>query len=404
MRDYAVVTGTYWAFTITDGALRMLVLLYLFERGFNPLELASLFVLYEFLGVLTNAFGGWVGARFGLARTLFAGMSLQIAACLMLTVDPDLLVVPYVMLAQGISGVAKDLTKMSSKSFVKQVVPADQSGRLLRLVSLLTGSKNTLKGIGFFVGGFLLSNIGFRSACIAMASMLAVALVSSAFLLPANAGRVAGAKFSSVFSDDARINWLAAARLFLFGSRDLWFAIALPVFLSASLGWSHSGVGGFLALWIIGYGILQASAPRWTQWKGAAPGAYSLVAWTATLLLPLGAIGFGLVSGWPATATLIIGLAVFAFVFATNSAVHSYLIVAYADDKKVAMNIGFYYAANAMGRLAGTVLSGTVFQFFGAGVEGLAACVLGAACFALLSSLLCLPLGAAERRRLPTRA
>ena len=270
LRSYAVVTGTYWVFTVTDGALRMLVLLYLHELGYSPLSLASLFIFYEFFGIVTNLVGGWLGARFGLNTTLFTGVSLQIVACTMLALGVDALTVPYVMAAQALSGIAKDLTKMSSKSYVKLVVPEDDSHGLMRWVSLITGSKNTLKGAGFFTGGLLLQAVGFAGACWGMAAALALATVVSAALLPRGAGRIAGkAKFSSVFSKDHRINWLAAARLFLFGSRDVWFVVALPVFLASSLGWSFTTVGGFLALWIIGYGIVQAS--RASLHRGARP-------------------------------------------------------------------------------------------------------------------------------------
>jgi MFS family permease len=404
LRDYAIVTASYWAFTVTDGALRMLVLLFLHERGFSPLELATAFILYEFAGMVTNFIGGWLGSRFGLGTTLFSGLGLQILACALLAIDPSLLSVVYVMTLQGLSGVAKDLTKMSSKSYVKLVVPEGDAHGLLHWVALITGSKNALKGVGFFVGGLLLSTVGFRQACLGMAALLALALVTSALLLPRGAGRIAGkAKFRSVFSDDARINWLAASRLFLFGSRDVWFAIALPVFLAANLGWSFWRVGGFLALWVIGYGFVQAAAPRFvasSRASGATPvTAARLIAWTLTLLAPLGAIVAALRMGAAPEESLVIGLAVFGMLFAVNSALHSYLIVAYADSEKIAMQVGFYYMANAAGRLAGTVLSGAVFQEAGLGASGLTACIVTSMGFVALSAAFCLPLGRAERRR-----
>ena len=404
LRDYALVTGSYWAFTVTDGALRMLVLLFLHQRGFTPLELAALFVLYEFFGVVTNLVGGWLGARFGLTRTLLSGLGLQVAACSMLAIDPALLTVAYVMAAQALSGIAKDLTKMSSKSYVKLVVPEDDLRGLMRWVALITGSKNTLKGVGFFVGGALLSTVGFTRACLGMAVALAATLALMAWLLPARAGRMGSkARLSSVFSRDARINWLAAARLFLFGSRDLWFAIALPVFLASSLGWSHYAVGAFMALWIVGYGFVQAAAPRLVA-RSAPDGAgerrgLQLGAWTLSLWLPLGAIAAMFYAGYSPEAALVGGLAAFGAIFAIDSALHSYLIVAYADGEKVAMNVGFYYTANAAGRLAGTVLSGAVFQAAGLGSSGLIACIAGSAAFVALSAGFCLPLRAAERRR-----
>ena len=270
---------------------------------------------------------------------------------------------------------------------------------------MITGSKNTLKGVGFFAGGLLLATLGFRGACVGMAALLAVALATSSALLPRAAGRAAsGAKFRSVFSDDARINWLAAARLFLFGSRDVWFVVALPVFLAGELLWSFPGVGGFLAAWVVGYGLVQASAPRWAGGvrSGALPTARGLVAWTASLVLPLGGIAGAFALGAPPTATLVLGLALFGVLFATNSAVHSYLIIAYADSEKVAMNVGFYYMANAAGRLAGTVLSGVVFQLGGLGESGLVWCLAASAAFVVLSAALCLPLSGVERRTAAT--
>ncbi|MCA9322395.1 MAG: MFS transporter, partial [Planctomycetes bacterium] len=142
LRQYAVVTGAYWSFTVTDGALRMLVLLHLHELGRSALEIASLFLFYEVFGVVTNFLGGYIGSRFGLKSTLVGGLSLQIAALAMMVVDPSRLTIPWVMISQSLSGVAKDLTKMSSKSLVKLVLPEDDDHRLMKWVAVLTGSKN----------------------------------------------------------------------------------------------------------------------------------------------------------------------------------------------------------------------------------------------------------------------
>jgi hypothetical protein len=401
LRDYAVVTGSYWAFTLTDGALRMLVLLFLRERGFTPLELATTFLLYELAGMGTNLLGGWLGARFGLATTLFSGLALQIAACTLLALDASLLTVPFVMTLQGLSGVAKDLTKMSSKSYVKLVVPEGDAHGLLRWVALITGSKNALKGAGFFLGGLLLGAVGFANACLGMAAGLGIALALSALLLPRGGALGAKARLRSVFAQDARINWLAASRLFLFGSRDLWFAIALPVFLAADLGWPHARVGAFLALWVIGYGAVQAGAPRLLA-RGRAGGAGAAsaaqaIGWTLALLAPLAAIAMALRAGAAPEASLVVGLGVFGALFAVNSALHSYLIVAYADSERVAMQVGFYYMANAAGRLAGTLLSGAIYQGFGLGAPGLVACLIASMAFVALSAAFCWPLRDAER-------
>lgn len=396
LRHYAIVTGAYWVFTLTDGALRMLVLLHLHQRGHSPLEIASLFLLYEFFGVLTNLLGGWIGTRFGLKSTLTAGLGLQVVACGLLGHFADSLSVPLLLLAQGLAGTAKDLTKMSSKSYIKWVVAEKDRRGLMKWVSLLTGSKNTLKGAGFFLGGLLLASLGFRAACSGMAIALMLACLVAGLSLPRATGRPKQKlRWSELVSRDARINWLSAARLFLFGARDIWFVLALPVYLASSLGWGHSQVGAFLALWVIGYGLVQASAPKLA---GAEPNAKSLGRWTLALVLPLGGLVAALSMGTPPAATLMIGLAFFGLVFATDSAVHSYLIVAYAQRERIALSVGFYYMSNAMGRLIGTVLSGAIFQFAGQGLPGLEACLAASLIFVLISTALVSPLRRAELR------
>ena len=389
VRDYAVITAAYWAFTITDGALRMLVLLYLNELGYGPLQIASLFLFYEFFGVVTNYMGGWLGARFGLKATLFSGLALQVVALGSLGFRAEALSVPLVMFAQAMSGIAKDLTKMSAKSYIKLVVPHGDARGLMKWVAILTGSKNTLKGAGFFVGGALLASIGFRAACHGMAGGVAVALVAAALMLPKAPGKVTSKPgLGAVIPKDPRINWLCAARMFLFGSRDIWFVLALPIFLASTLTWSFYEVGGFLVLWVIGYGVVQAAAPR--QFRE--PDARTLAKITAALLVPLAAIALALELGWPPQPVLIVGLGLFGLVFAANSAVHSYLIVHYAEEDKVALAVGFYYMANATGRLVGTVLSGALFQWGGQGRTGLVVCIAGSFVFVFASLLACGPL------------
>jgi len=401
VRDYAVVTAAYWAFTVTDGALRMLVLLYLNHLGYAPFEIASLFLFYEFFGVVTNYVGGWLGARFGLKPTLFAGLALQVAALTLLGARADALSVPLVMAAQALSGVAKDLTKMSAKSYIKLVVPRGDAAGLMKWVAILTGSKNTLKGVGFFVGGALLAGLGFGRACFGMAAGVGIALLGAVLLLPrARAREGAGIGIGSVISRDARINWLCVARMFLFGARDIWFVLALPIFLREALDWSFPDVGAFLALWVIGYGFVQAAAPRWFR----APHGGTLAGLTAALLLPLAGIGAGFGMGWAPQPVLVGGLALFGVVFAANSAVHSYLIVHYAEEDRVALAVGFYYMANAVGRLVGTVLSGALYQWGGESRGGLLACLAGSAAFIVASALACGPLRRAETARASTSA
>ena len=380
-RAYAAVVAAYWGFTLTDGALRMLVLLHFFTLGYTPFELAFLFVLYEVAGMATNLFGGWAAARFGINVTLSAGLSLQVAALLMLSaLDPSWArswSVAYVVAAQGLAGVAKDLTKTSAKSAVKLVAPEGQAGTLFRYVAWLTGSKNALKGVGFFLGGLLLSAVGFAPALWLMASALAVVFVAVALSLPRLFGKAKQAsRVRELFAKTRAINLLAAARVALFGARDVWFVVGLPVFLYAA-GWSFAGVGGFLAAWTIGYGVVQGVAyrvvPRSPDGLSAEVPAARL--WAGVLaLVPLAILGGLAATPERAVAVVVGGLTLFGIVFAVNSSVHSYLIVAYAGSEKVAEDVGFYYAANATGRLAGTLLSGLLYQ-----LGGIEACLVGAA-------------------------
>ena len=395
LRNYALVTGAYWGQTLSDGALRMLVLLHFHRLGYPPLAIASLFLFYEFFGVVTNLVGGWVAARLGLRVTLFAGLASQAVALGMLALlDPAWTAaasVAYVMASQALSGVAKDLTKMSSKSALKAVVPADaKEGSLYRWVAILTGSKNALKGVGFFLGGALLAALGFAPALWTMAAVLLAVLLGCVRALPPDLGRVrAKVPFRGVFSVNRAVNVLSAARFFLFGARDVWFVVGLPVFLSDQLGWSFAQVGGFLALWVIGYGFVQAGAPALTR-RGRSPGGATAVGWTFLLAAVPAGIAWALGrSGWDATVVITVGLTCFGVVFALNSAVHSFLILAYSDGDKVALNVGFYYMANAGGRLAGTVLSGWLFQ-----VAGLPGCLWASAALALAAGGLSLLLPA----------
>lgn len=376
LRSYALVTAAYWGFTLTDGALRMLVLLHFHTLGYSPFEIALLFLFYEFFGVVTNLVGGWIGARFGLRLTLFSGLAIQIGALVMLAgLRPDWVQwvsVAYVMIAQAFSGIAKDLTKMSSKSAIKVVVPEDapggHGGALYKWVAILTGSKNALKGAGFFMGAALLSLIGFDGALYAMAAGLTVILIGSVALLPGGIGKAkTKVKFSQVFSKSPAINKLSAARFFLFGARDVWFVVGLPVFLHAVLGWNFYEVGGFLAFWVIGYGMVQSAAPALTKRTGLAAHPDGRTAMWLALVLAMVTAGIALalrLDVAPETA-VVAGLMVFGVIFALNSAVHSFLILDYSDADGVALNVGFYYMANAGGRLLGTVLSGAIYQLWG---------------------------------------
>ncbi|MEL6585113.1 MAG: organoarsenical effux MFS transporter ArsJ [Pseudomonadota bacterium] len=372
MRGYAAVTAAYWAFMLTDGALRMLVLLHFHALGFTPVQLAWLFVLYEIAGVVTNLTAGWLAARFGLALTLYLGLGLQIVALLVLSqLDPGWAItvsVIFVMLVQGASGVAKDLSKTASKSAVKLLAPEGQG--LFRWVAVLTGSKNAVKGLGFFVGAALLAGLGFAPALWLMAVCLAAILVAVLVFMPRDlSAKNKGAKFRQMFSRDPRINWLSAARLFLFGARDVWFVVALPIWLTAYL-WDGTAegreaaffaTGGFMALWIIAYGAVQASAPK-ILGTGDATKAFGWVLGLAVIPAMLAALlWLGPTAAWP----VLTGLMVFGAVFAVNSSLHSFLVLDYARSADVTMDVGFYYMANAGGRLLGTILSGICFQLGG---------------------------------------
>jgi MFS family permease len=394
IRQYLVVTGNYWAFTLTDGALRMLVVLHFHGLGYSPLEIALLFLFYEIFGVITNLVGGWLGAHLGLNRTMNIGLALQVIALTMLLVPAAWLTVPWVMAAQALSGIAKDLNKMSAKSSIKLLVPADAQGTLYKWVAILTGSKNALKGVGFFLGGALLMWLGFAGAVAAMAVALALVWLLSLVLLKQDLGKAKHKpKFRDIFSKSRAINILSAARMFLFGARDVWFVVALPVFLSQTLGWNHSQTGGFLALWVIGYGMVQALAPRITgKPAGKVPDGRAATGWAALLTLLPGLIALGLLFELDPATVLIGGLLLFGAVFAINSSLHSYLIVSYAGKDGVSLDVGFYYMSNAMGRLIGTLLSGWVFQLAGQGSAGLQACLWISLVFLLLATLISLKL------------
>ncbi len=374
LQQYAVVTASYWAFTLTDGALRMLVVFHFHQLGYSTLEIAFLFLFYEAFGILTNLYGGWLGARFGLRLTLWAGLLLQIVALLMLVPVsaswPKLFSLLYVMVAQAISGIAKDLNKMSAKSAIKTVVPETPADpgkgeqQLFRWVAILTGSKNALKGVGFFLGGVLLTSLGFSASVAAMAGGLFLALLGT-LVLPAAIGRMKQKPgFAALFSKSAGINILSLARFFLFGARDVWFVVALPVFLEATLGWRFWEVGTFMGLWVIGYGAIQGSAPALRRAWGSSgpPGPQAVQFWSGVLtaIPALIAVALWRESAHPGVA-IVVGLAAFGAVFAMASSIHSYMVLAYTDAESVSLNVGFYYMANAAGRLVGTLLSGAVF-------------------------------------------
>ncbi len=385
LRNYALVTAGYWAFTLTDGALRMLVLLHFNELGYSAVAIAFLFLAYEFMGIVTNLLGGWVGSRRGLNRTLVAGLALQVVALMALSAESSSwerwLSVAFVMAMQALSGVAKDLTKMSSKSAVKTVAG---DGSLFRLVAILTGSKNALKGVGFFLGAVLLAWIGYDGALWLMSAVLAGVIVLLVIFLNEDIGKSKKkAPLRSILSKSPAINRLSVARFFLFGSRDIWFVVALPVFLSDVLDWSHRTVGGFLAVWVIGYGIVQSSAPRiLSAGKRRVDEVRSAREWAVVLAVVSGLIATFVGLDLQVKVAIVGGLIVFGVVFAMNSSLHSFLVLAFSDDDEVALDVGFYYSANAAGRLVGTLLSGLLYLW-----GGLPFAMWGATAFVMLTAI-----------------
>jgi len=390
---YAIVTAAYWGFTLSDGALRMLVLLHFYQLGYSPFTLAFLFLLYEAMGVVANLLGGWLATRYGIARMLTVGLATQITGFLLLSaLSPTwtaALSVAWVVLAQGVCGVAKDLTKTASKSAIK-LTAGNASGQLFKWVAFFTGSKNAMKGVGFFLGGVLLQSVGFQQALWIMAALLAVVFVGVVAFVPPLMGKAQASKSAKeLFAKNRGINLLAAARVVLFGARDVWFVVGVPVFLYAS-GWTFTMVGAFLALWTIGYGAVQAVAPALVKRSedGLSTEVPAARLWSALLALVPMALA-GLV--WMEVANLewvvVAGLGVFGVAFAVNSSVHSYLILAYAGSEKAAEDVGFYYAANALGRFFGTLMSGLLYQWGGLLAALLGSALMLAICWAVTLAL-----------------
>lgn len=394
---YVTVTAAYWAFMLTDGALRMLVLLHFHTLGFSPVQLAYLFLLYEFMGMVTNLSAGWIAARFGLTLTLYLGLGFQVMALVALSqLDPAwsiALSVVFVMCVQGLSGVAKDLSKMSAKSAVKVLAPKEGGG-LFRWVAVLTGSKNAVKGFGFLLGAGLLAVAGFQTAVWAMAAVLAVILVGTFLFMPTGLPQgKKSAKFRQVFSNDPNINRLSLARMFLFGARDVWFVVGIPIYFYSVLSdgtvagnrTAFFTIGTFMAVWIILYGLVQGLAPAILKAKDKTTPEIvtAAITWVGLLtLIPL-AISVAVWVDFPGLVYFVVaGLLLFGFVFAVNSSVHSYLILAFTSEERVTMDVGFYYMSNAAGRLIGTLLSGVSYQ-----IGGLPLCLFTAALMALASTL-----------------
>jgi MFS family permease len=396
-RHYAVVTAAYWGFTLTDGALRMLVLLHFYRLGYSPFTLAFLFLLYEAAGVLANLIGGWLATRYGIARMLTVGLVTQIIGFTLLSMlDPTwtpAMSVAWVVLSQGVCGVAKDLTKTASKSAIKvtQAQAKEQgAGQLFKWVAWFTGSKNAMKGVGFFLGGLMLQALGFQGSLWAMAGLLALVLVGVVAALPPMMGKSKASRSAKeLFAKNAGINGLAAARVALFGARDVWFVVGVPVFLY-SVGWTFSMVGGFVAAWTIGYGLVQALAPQIVKRSvdGLTREVPAARGWSAVLALVPMALAGAVLAQVPHLEWVVVGgLGLFGVAFAVNSSVHSYLVLAYAGSEKSAEDVGFYYAANALGRFFGTLMSGLLYQWGGLLYALLGSAVMLAICWLITLNL-----------------
>ena len=374
--SFALITLAYWFFMLTDGALRMLVLLHFHVLGYTPLQLAYLFLLYEFFGMVTNLTAGWIAKKIGLNITLYSGLFLQILSLLLLTqIDKNwsiTLSVIFVMATQGLSGIAKDLTKMSSKSSVKLLAP-DNNSKLFQWVSFMTGSKNAVKGFGFLLGSLLLTFIGFKSSLFFMAAFLSITLILVLILIKDKLSITKkDTKFSEVFSKNKNINYLSFGRVFLFGARDTWLVVGLPVFLYSMMSDGSIDdnkkaffvIGTFMAVWTIFYGFVQGVTPKILSQNE--PLGKQTKYWASLLIgIPIILILLSLYFEEYKLYITISLLFIFGFVFAVNSSLHSFLILKYTDKNRVTLDVGFYYMSNAFGRLIGTLLSGFSIQFGG---------------------------------------
>jgi predicted MFS family arabinose efflux permease len=259
-----------------------------------------------------------------------------------------------------------------------------------------------MKGVGFFIGGLLLDSYGFSPSLWLMASVLSVILVAIIWSLPATLGKAKASKsFKELFGKSRAINLLAGARVFLFGARDVWFVVGVPVFLY-SQGWNFTMVGTFMALWTIAYGLVQAMAPKFIRRSPDGLTAEVPAARWWSFVLMLVPVALALVVALaiePLQWIVVAGLAVFGFAFAVNSSVHSYLILAYAGSEKAAEDVGFYYAANALGRFLGTLLSGVLYQWGGLSFSLTGSAVMLSSCWVIT---LALPLTKDSQRALET--
>ncbi|KAK9829657.1 hypothetical protein WJX72_007147 [[Myrmecia] bisecta] len=405
---FAIISLAYILFTTTDGAVRMIVLLHAYQQGFTALALAGIFSGYELAGVVVNLLAGVAGARWGIKATLLGGLSFQMVALGMLlgwqTSWGQAQAIVYISVSQVLNGVAKDLTKLGGKTVTKLVTPDEKQQALFKLVAWITGFKNSFKGLGYLLGAVLLTVNYYLSIGIMM-GLICAALPFAVSGLSWQLGRSErkNVTLRAVFRMNYNVNMLSAARFFLFASRDLWFEVTLPYFLrspASGIGWGRVLVGLYLAIWIILYGQVQSWSPKFLlkPLGQSPPNKWAAVLWAAVLvacpaamtgvLFGSNVFGYGVAKG-TAVAVMTVILYLFCLVFAVNSAVHSYLIVRYAEGNKVAMNVGFYYMANAGGRLVGTLLSGILYTYVGDSiVQGFGACFAVSVAFVVISAVL----------------
>lgn len=452
LRPFVIISSSYLLFTITDGAIRMIVLLHAYNKSFSALEVSIMFSLYELAGVFTNLAAGLMGAKWGIKFTLIIGLSLQLLSYGLMFGWQDSWTkseaIIYVTVAQMFAGIAKDLTKLGGKTVTKLVTPDEKETQLFKLVSFITGWKNSLKGVGYFAGAALLQ----VSYVLALSVMMALVLIAMPWAIcgldrSLGTAKKKNATWKDAFKmDNQKLNLLSAARLFLFASRDFWFEVPLPFFLRApaceglgtetcfqssdcsqgaicgssgyceninpgggcgGLGLERVVVGAILGGYIILYGQVQSLTPQLVTGplRQSPPNKLTEVFWglincVPTLIMAVAmmlAPSFVNADADEMTIWFAVNVVAFAVIFAINSSIHSFLVVNYAAKDKVAVSVGFYYMSNACGRLMGTIGSGVLYTFIGenigslAGtdaVAGLAACFLAGTISSLIAAVI----------------
>jgi MFS family permease len=403
IKPFVVISASYLLFTVTDGGIRTIVLFNAFQRKFSAFEVSIMFVLYELAGTFTNFLAGIAGARWGLKATMLAGLFLQLGGIGMLfgwsekfTKEQAII---FVTIAQMLSGISKDLVKLGGKAVTKLVTPDSKQGVLYKRVSMITGLKNSLKGVGYFLGGALVQWSYFGALGVMMGIVL-LAIPWPALGLESGLGRTRRENITwrSVFKKNHNIQALSAARFFLFASRDAWFDVPLPFYLRSKegFGWERAAAAALLGAWIILYGQVQSWTPQLVAkpLKQFPANKYHAALWAginAVIPLVLGCFLqfsdiFRAHDVRAMMPILLVGVFVFAIIFAINSSIHSYLAVKYSEGDKIAVDIGFYYMSNSAGRLFGTLVGGALFEFVGNYTNGFAACFWFSLCLTVVAA------------------